>query len=152
MRSTRIVRTNQLKNVTWILVGLSLTIPALAEQPASVNVQTLLKTDASWDGARYKSYPSGRPQISVLRIEIPPHTSLPWHTHPMPNAAYVLGGELTVEKPDGGKQRITVGQVLPETVGTVHRGVTGDNPVTLIVFYAGSDGLPLSERTDAPAR
>jgi hypothetical protein len=27
----------------------------------------------------------------------------------------------------------------------LHRGVTGDAPVTLIVFYAGTAGLPLSQ-------
>jgi hypothetical protein len=30
-------------------------------------------------------------------------------------------------------------------VNTVHRGKTGDNPVELIVFYAGSQGIALSE-------
>jgi len=38
------------------------------------------------------------------------------------------------------------GDVLPEMVGEYHRGVTGDQGVVLIVFYAGSRGLPLSQQ------
>ena len=117
-----------------------------SQQSASgVKIETLLKTDKSWDGTPYKAYPSGPPQLSVLKIELPAHAVLPWHTHPMPNAGYVVSGEITVEKKDGEKQTVRAGQVLPETVGSVHRGVVGDSPVTLIVFYAGTEGMPLSQ-------
>ncbi|WP_083615394.1 cupin domain-containing protein [Paraburkholderia sp. SOS3] len=127
-------------------IGIAFAGTAFAQQPASgIKVETLLKTEKSWDGTRYKAYPSGQPQLSVLKIEIPAHSVLPWHTHPMPNAGYVVSGEITVEKEDGEKQTVKAGQVLPETVGSVHRGVTGDSPVTLIVFYAGADGMPLSQ-------
>jgi quercetin dioxygenase-like cupin family protein len=65
----------------------------------------------------------------------------------MPNAAYVLSGEITVEKKSTGEKKlITKGQVLPEMVNALHRGVTGDAPVVLIVFYAGTKGLPLSQQ------
>lgn len=119
---------------------------AMAAQQPPVQSQTLLSTGSSWDGAPYTAYPSGQPQLSVLKITIPPHTSLKWHTHPMPNAAYIVSGEITVEEKDGGKKRhFTAGQVVPETVNTIHRGVSGDKPVVLIVFYAGTKGMPLSQ-------
>jgi quercetin dioxygenase-like cupin family protein len=128
-------------------IGITFASGAFAQQQpaAGIKVETLLKTDNAWDGSRYKSYPSGQPQLSVLKIEIPAHSVLPWHTHPMPNAGYVESGEITVEKENGEKQTVKAGQVLPETVGSVHRGETGDSPVTLIVFYAGADGMPLSQ-------
>lgn len=64
----------------------------------------------------------------------------------MPNAAYVLSGELTVEKKDSGeKKTLSAGQVLPEMVGALHRGLTRDSPAVLIVFYAGAKGMPLSQ-------
>lgn len=113
--------------------------------PASPKVETLLKTTSSWDGTPYKSYPSGQPEITVLKITIAPHSALKWHTHPIPNAAYVLSGELTIEKKDGTRQHFTAGQAVTETVDILHRGVTGDQPVTLIVFYAGAPGVPLSQ-------
>jgi quercetin dioxygenase-like cupin family protein len=127
----------------WTAGFLSFGMAAAAQQPA-VQSETLLTTDSSWDGVPYAAYPSGQPQLSVLKITIPAHSQLKWHTHPMPNAAYIVSGELTVEEKDGGKQKhFTAGQIVPETVGTVHRGVTGDSPVELIVFYAGVKGMPL---------
>ena len=66
----------------------------------------------------------------------------------MPSAAYIIAGELTVERRKGvNKQRFTAGQAVPETVDTFHRGVAGSEPVVLIVFYAGSPGMPLIEHS-----
>ncbi len=118
---------------------------AASDVHASVVVETLLKTSKSWDGTPYGPYPSGTPEVTILKIVIPPHATLPWHTHPMLNAAYVLSGELTVETQDGKKRPLKAGDVLPESVGVVHRGYTGDHPVTLIVFYAGAQGMKLNE-------
>jgi hypothetical protein len=36
------------------------------------------------------------------------------------------------------------GEAVAETTRTTHRGYTTDEPVELIVFYAGEVGLPLS--------
>jgi len=118
----------------------------IGENRPAIQSETLLRSSSSWDGKPYAAYPAGRPELSVLKITIPPHTTLKWHIHPMPNAAYVLSGELTLErKEDGKKQRFTAGQVAPEMADALHRGVTGEAPVTLIVFYAGTQGMPLSE-------
>ncbi|MDR2489126.1 MAG: cupin domain-containing protein [Desulfovibrio sp.] len=116
-----------------------------AAQPAGVTAQTLLGSSSAWDGSAYTAYPAERPQLSVLRISIAPRTVLAWHSHPMPNAAYVLSGELTVEKLDGTKRRFMEGETVAEMVGVTHRGVAGERPVVLIVFYAGAPGMPLSE-------
>lgn len=119
---------------------------AFAEDRPTVQSETLLQSSSSWDGKPYTAYPAGRPELSVLKITIPPHTELKWHTHPMPNAAYILSGELTLQrKKDGKQQHVSAGQVVPEMVNALHRGVTGDLPVTLIVFYAGTEGMPLSK-------
>jgi quercetin dioxygenase-like cupin family protein len=127
----------------------AISITAWSAEPTQVTVETLLRTSASWDGAEYHGYPPGPAELTVLKITIPPHTTLPWHKHPMPNAAYVISGELTVEKAEGGKTRhIVAGEVLPEMVDTRHRGLTGDAPVVLIVFYAGVKGMPLSQPAD----
>ena len=135
----------------YLLALLVVAIPmgACAADPAQATADTLLQTSSSWDGVEYDRYPAGQVEISVLRITIPPHTALPWHTHPMPNAAYVLSGELTVEKAEGGAtKRIAAGDVLPEVVNARHRGFTGDTPVVLLVFYAGVKGMPLSRPAD----
>ena len=95
----------------------------------------------SWDSSPYTSYPSGQPQITVLKITIPPN----WHRHPIISVGYVLSGHLTLEKRDTGERTILLaGQAVAETVQTTHRGFTTDEPVELIVFYAGQVGLPLT--------
>ena len=82
----------------------------------------------------------------MLKITLAPHTQLEWHSHSMPSAAYIVDGELTLErKRDGKKQRFTAGQAVPETIDTFHRGAAGNDPVVLIVFYAGRLGMPLTQ-------
>lgn len=107
----------------------------------------LLQTDHSWDGVEYKSYPAGQPELTVVEFRIPPNTTLPWHFHPMPNAAYVVTGTLCVERQDGkAKIKVHAGDVLPETVGTVHHGRSGKDPVVLLAFYAGAKGQLTAEQ------
>ena len=125
-----------------------------AREPQT-EVQQVLQTTQAWDGAAYQGYPKGQPQVTVLRIKIPAHTALHWHLHPVISAGYVVSGELTVEK-QGTNEHITIhaGQALCETVGTIHRGFTTDQPAELIVFYAGEAGTPITvdkEKTTANA-
>ena len=57
-----------------------------------------------------------------------------------------MSGELIVEKKAGGQQvKLVAGQVSAEMVDALHRGWTEDNAAVLIVFYAGTHGLPFSQ-------
>ncbi|RMQ42189.1 hypothetical protein ALQ04_01010 [Pseudomonas cichorii] len=123
---------------------------AFADSPTgnqdSPSAQVLLKSTRSWDGTPYRSYPATQPELSILKITIPANTTLPWHRHPVPNAAYVLSGELEVQARDGSKSiLIKAGDTLAEMVDIMHRGKTGNTPVELVVFYAGAVGTPLSQ-------
>ncbi len=117
-----------------------------SEYSDKIESVTLLKTTKSWEGTLYPNYPSGQPEISVLKISVPPHKALDWHKHPVINAAYIEKGEIQIEKKEDGKtQWIRQGEVLPEMVNIAHRGKTGDKGATLIVFYSGSPDIPISE-------
>ena len=140
--------------ISLTLIPLLIPLAVNAREPQT-EVQQVLQTTQAWDGATYQGYPKGQPQVTVLRIKIPPHTALHWHYHPVISAGYVVSGELTVEK-QGTNEHITIqaGQALCETVGTIHRGFTTDQPVELIVFYAGEAGTPITvdkEKTTANA-
>lgn len=131
----------------WIIppmATLSLLASALhAQSVSSANVDVLAKSDSSWNGVKYQSYPKGQPQLTVLKMTIPAHTALPWHTHPVPNAGYVLSGQLTIEdRASGKKQTFQAGQAFTESVNKVHRGVSGDQPTVLIITYSGTPGVP----------
>jgi quercetin dioxygenase-like cupin family protein len=134
-----------LKIMIAALLSSALVYSAAAEDVSSrIKTETLLQSTASWDGTPYKAYPAGQPKITVLKITIAANTVMNWHSHPFPNAGYVLSGELTLEKKDGTTQRFVAGQAIAETVDSVHRGVIGAKPVVLIVFYSGTSDLPLS--------
>jgi quercetin dioxygenase-like cupin family protein len=139
-----------MRMIAAVVISFSLLGAQAAKESGPLQVKTLLQTDQAWDGKKYDSYPQGNPRLSVLEITIPPHTTMEWHRHPVPNAAYVVAGELKVEKQDGQVAHFSKGQVIPETVGIWHRGVTGDRAAELLVFYAGTAGLPLSEAQPKP--
>ncbi len=127
------------------LGGCATAQPSSPAQTSTVQSTVLLKSSSSWDGTAYGAYPVGKPELTVLNIKIPANTALKWHEHPMPNAAYVVSGNLRVETREGGKSiLLKPGDVLPEMVNRQHRGLTGDTAVELVVFYAGTQGMPLS--------
>jgi quercetin dioxygenase-like cupin family protein len=131
--------------VASLFVPASLWAAAQAVDGASgVDSQVLSRSKHAWNGQPYTSYPPGQPELTVIRVIIPPHTTLPWHTHPMPNAAYVLSGHLTVEDRAGRRYVARAGDVINETVNLLHRGFTDDEACTLIVTYAGASRLPTS--------
>lgn len=112
---------------------------------ATAQGKVLLQTDKSWNGNSYTHYPTGRPELTMLKLTIAPHTALPWHTHPFPNAAYILSGTLTIRDKESGKTKVVhAGEAFAETVDDIHRGESGDEPVVLIVTYAGTPGVPTS--------
>jgi quercetin dioxygenase-like cupin family protein len=118
---------------------------AAAEDALSpIQIETLIESTCSWDGMPYEAYPAGRPQITIFKITISPHTTMKWHSHPHPIAGYILSGQLTIEKEDGTKQHLVAGQAVTETVNCVHRGITGAEPTMLLAFCPGIPGLPIS--------
>jgi quercetin dioxygenase-like cupin family protein len=141
------MKMNQYSTLLKVLSSFSLwLIPAvLGAREPQIQLQQLLQTTQSWDGVNYQKYPAGQPQLTVLRITIPPNTALHWHHHPVISVGYVLSGHLTIEKRETGERTIVhAGQTLAETVQTTHRGFTTDEPVELVVFYAGQVGVPIT--------
>jgi quercetin dioxygenase-like cupin family protein len=116
-----------------------------ADKVAAAQREVLLQADHSWNGDAYTHYPTGRPELTMLKLTIAAHSQLPWHTHPFPNAAYVLSGTLTVHDKISGKTKVFhQGEAFAESVNDIHRGETGDEPVVLLVTYSGTPGVPTS--------
>lgn len=130
--------------LSYLLVVLAFAFPTMFAQKREVTKDVLLETTKAWDGSVYSAYPKGQPKIFVLKITIPAHTQMSWHEHPVINAAYIVSGDLMVEKKDGTTMHAKAGEVVPELLDIPHRGVAGDTDVVLIVFYAGIEGTPLS--------
>jgi len=136
-------------NKTWVAFGLLLLLvgSARAEGSNQVVVDVLTKTGLSWDGRVLPAYAEGRPEITILRIKIPPGAQLPLHKHPVINAGVLLQGELTVVTEDSRTLRLKAGDPIVEVVGVKHYGKNeGPQPAEIIVFYAGILDRPITEK------
>ncbi|MDE1161295.1 MAG: cupin domain-containing protein [Acidobacteriaceae bacterium] len=135
--------------VSLVGTGAVLT-PALHAQQNTGAVATghreiLLQQQQSWNGKPYTAYPKGQPELTLIKLTLAPHTLLPWHTHPFPNAGYVLSGTLTLHDRASGKTHVVhQGEAFAESVDDQHRGESGDTPTVLIITYSGVAGVPTS--------
>lgn len=117
----------------------------MSESPPTTEVEVLAQTTTSWDGTPLPRYPRSQPEITILRIEIPPHTQLPLHKHLVINAGVLLQGSLTVVAESGRVLHLEAGDSIVELVNQWHYGRNdGDVPAELIVFYAGTPGRPIT--------
>ena len=144
----------------WILLGLATAMPlplrAMEDPHAAghkgVTVTTLVRSDRSWNGTQLPPYPSGQPEVTVLRIRIPAGVALPQHLHPVINAGVLLKGRLNVITDRGQTIVLAAGDGLIEVVNQLHSGRSlGPGPAEILVVYAGVKGLPTTVE-DAPAK
>ena len=144
-------RTNIMKKLIYgICFALLLSSNVLAEDISAVQVDVLAKTGLSWDGRDLPEYPKGTPEITILRIKIPPGAQLPLHKHPVINAGVLLNGELTVVTEDNRTLHLKTGEAIVEVVNKWHYGKNESNKTAeIIVFYAGVRDTPITI-TDAP--
>jgi quercetin dioxygenase-like cupin family protein len=119
----------------------------LAGPTNAVQVEVLARTSSSWDGSHLPAYPNGTPEVTILRIKIPPGVQLPLHEHPVINAGVLLSGELTVVTEDHKSLHLKAGDPIVEVVNKWHYGKNeGDKPAELVVFYAGVQDVPITIR------
>lgn len=117
----------------------------LAQDIDAAKVEVLTKTTSSWDGQTLEAYAEGGPEVTILKITIPPKTQLPIHEHPVINAGVLLKGELTVRTENGEILYLKEGDPIVEVVDKWHFGKNeGDEPAEIIVFYAGVQGMPIT--------
>ena len=82
-----------------------------------VKATVLNQSGSAWNGKGYGRYPEGKPLITTMKLSFQPHTTLPWHTHPMPSSSYVLSGTLTVEDKETGRTHVVkAGEAFNESM------------------------------------
>lgn len=132
-----------------LFYGICLTLFLLssiwAQNVNAVKVDVLAKTSLSWNGKALPAYEKGKPEVTILRITIPPTTELPLHKHPVINAGVLLKGELTIVTDDEDTLHLKAGESIVEVVNTWHYGINeGNEPAEIIVFYAGLQDTPIT--------
>lgn len=112
---------------------------------SDVLIQNLLKTDTTSIGQKIHYPDTGNPEISMLKVTIPPGKETGFHKHTIPVFAYVMSGKLTVELENGKTMEFNKESSFAEVINTMHNGKnTGKEDVVLIVTYLGVKNLPLS--------
>jgi len=114
---------------------------------SSVKSTQILQTKTTWDRVTFQYPETESPEITALHIEFAPGSETTWHRHPVPSLAYILSGELEVTLRESGEtKRFREGDAFAEVINTWHYGKNiGDEPVKLVVFYLGEEGLNLTE-------
>ena len=108
-------------------------------------VQQLAKSTRSWNHELLPAYSTGQPEVTILRIGIPPGARLEPHRHPVINAGILTKGALTVVTADGQTLQLHTGDSIIEVVNTLHYGFNpGNEPAEIVVFYAGEQGKPVT--------
>lgn len=127
----------------------ALTFNGWVQGTDAAKVKVLAKATSSWNGAQLPHYPEGQPEITILRITVPPRSQLPVHEHPVINAGVLLKGQLTVVTQDKEILHLEAGDSIVELVNKPHFGRNeGDEPAEIIVFYAGVKDGPITVRED----
>ena len=99
------------------------------------------------------SYPEGKPELRLYRVEIPVGGKIPLHSHPAPMLVYVQGvdsGDLfnTRVQPDGSEVSgvIKSGESFLEGSSEPHFVENrSDKPTVVWVMVASVEGLPTTE-------
>lgn len=119
------------------------------ENNAKIEVVKLAESTKSWNGELLPVYSTDQPKITILKYTIPPHTTLALHKHLVINAGVVLKGLLTVVDEKGNALELKAGDSIIELVNIYHSGENkGDEPVEIIVFYAGTEGTTLTVKKE----
>ncbi|MEB3332619.1 MAG: cupin domain-containing protein [Synechococcaceae cyanobacterium] len=144
----------------FCLLGLGLSaatalpVRALGEAHLStspeVRTEVLVRSDRSWNGSPLPAYPSGQPQLTLVRITIPAGITLPKHHHPVITAGVLLQGRLKVVMENGQSKLIKAGDGLIEVVNQIHHGESlGPDPAVIVVMFAGVQGVPTTVENQA---
>lgn len=120
-------------------------MPADSASSAAVSARPVIKTVTAWNGSELGQYLTGPVELTILRVSVPPGASSDWHTNPTPVAVYVMSGELHIEvQGTGERQLIRTGEGFAEIRDLTNRhGTAGAEGAELVVFFAGSPGVPL---------
>lgn len=111
----------------------------------AVQIMPLLQADRTNTGQPIVYPDTDRPEVSIIRVVIPPGVETGWHSHPVNGFAVILQGELNIKQRGGESMTYRAGDAFAEMVDQIHRGKnTGDEPVELIMFIIGEKGQPFS--------
>jgi quercetin dioxygenase-like cupin family protein len=134
-----------------LALGFALLPPAMASSDhleslgPGVTVQTLARSDRSWNGARLPLFGTAQPEVNVLRMTVPSGVKLKFHQHPVIHAGVLLQGRLRLETKDGATRLLEPGQAVIEVVNQEHTSMSlGPDPAVLLIVFVGPQGQAIT--------
>ncbi len=134
-----------------LALGVTLLPPALADGVhleslgPGVTVETLARSDRSWNGSLLPPLSAARPEVNVVRMTVPAGVTLNLHQHPVIHAGVLVQGRLRLEAEQGASQLLEPGQAVIEVVNRAHRSVSlGPDPAVLLIVFVGPKGTAIT--------
>ena len=94
--------------------------------------------------------PDSNYETVIMHVEIAPEVNTGLHTHPGFDAAYLLGGDLTVLERGQPAKPIRPGQSGHVRPGIVHEVKAGGRPAKVLAMYVVEKGKPLATPWQPP--
>src|SRR5882757_466418 len=77
-----------------------------------IKVTPLIRSSTTAAGQPIVYPVTDHPEVTAVRVEIPPGAETGWHKHPFPCYGYLLSGELSVELEGGKINHLKAGEAL----------------------------------------
>ncbi|MBV8634227.1 MAG: cupin domain-containing protein [Burkholderiaceae bacterium] len=111
----------------------------------SIHVLPVFKGTTNAIGQAIEYPKTDKPEVTMLKVTLPPGSETGWHTHPFAGFAYVISGTLTLDVEGGKTFEYGPGAAYGEVVNTLHNGKNlGKEPVELLVVFNGEAGKPFA--------
>jgi len=114
---------------------------------AGVESKIIMQSTKTVTGQDMK-YPEAKmPEVTCLRVKIPPGQETGWHSHTVPGYSYVISGVLTLEYANGAAKVFKAGDAFTEVVDTAHNGSNrGAEDVVLVAFFTEDHAVPFTKK------
>ncbi|MFG0328107.1 MAG: cupin domain-containing protein [Phycisphaerales bacterium JB037] len=82
-------------------------------------------------------------EVIIARVEVPPNTTIPWHSHPGEEFFYIVEGSADLLLLDGSSRTIHAGSPGQVPFRAVHTARTGSSGARIVVFRVHPAGQPV---------
>lgn len=133
----------------FVLISQCLFAESTPQYNQDIKIEKVLKTDTTSIGQKIEYLSTNNPEVTMLKVTIPPGKETGWHKHAFPVFAYVIDGTLSVEFKVGKKREFTKGASFAEVINTFHNGRNeGKEDLVLLAIYLGEKDKPLSVKEE----
>ncbi len=139
-----------------IAFALGLALGALIEMPSALRAEEAKPPAVTQAAPGIKrtvlqkfDVPGTNYETTVMKVEFVPDHVVAAHTHPGPEASYVLDGELTMTLAGQEPKLLQAGATSLFAAGVIHSAKVGPKGVALLNTYVLEKGKPFITRVDA---